>query len=559
MSSVVRVDEAYSAKLLRAIYDDAVHGRTTDFQIIVAGVTINCHRAVISAASTFFDTIVKTGGSQCILDQKIVKESQIENVKKTVQYLYTGLIHLNQDIVPDILQIANYLKLDGLSTACENFLVENLDSSNSIRSQRIAQKNNFRILQRESHKNICKSFQQVVAHQDFCGLSLEELKTYISDNELNLSSEDPVLDAVVKWIRHNENQNCAEELATHIRLPFCSQVKLNSLSKDKSVPQELRVEILTFLQHGEAPIQQPRRFFPGGLREYTVVLGGRVTGNVCNVDMWWRPIMEECWETLGNSKEQTEISFNSICHGEGKLYLSGGRTVSPLTSIKTLHQFNMRSKSWSILCDMPRARDRHTTLIVKGKLYVIGGQQTQAGTVIASYKEFDVLDLVSGVWTAGKAMPVSVQYALAVEVNSQILVPGGDIDDKMTTKVHKYSILQGTWTECQDMPSGTEAIVNSTIAVGKKCYMLGHNKFRCYNVITDAWTELAPPPRPSYWCSMILQHGRLVAKGGYEGKGKWESPHGDCQLYDISTDKWSIQKDFLPKPLCFHSSFVMYM
>ena len=133
------------------------------------------------------------------------------------------------------------------------------------------------------------------------------------------------------------------------------------------------------------------------------------------------------------------------------------------------------------------------------------------------------------------------------------------IDGKRTDKCNKYSIASNVWTECQPVPRPALTHANSTVAVGKKIYLLAHKDFFQYDIASDQWSELPPPPVPSYYCAMVLHRGYLVVTGGCEGHGRemGQKPNAGIKVYDPASRQWMIEDCSMPLPLSMHSACVI--
>ena len=86
------------------------------------------------------------------------------------------------------------------------------------------------------HKVMCQSFMDVAASPSFLYMPAKMLMSLLKKDNINVSSEDEVTAAVLKWIQHNGrvNNDILEKIFCRLRLCFCSKHFLTEVARDKS-------------------------------------------------------------------------------------------------------------------------------------------------------------------------------------------------------------------------------------------------------------------------------------------------------------------------------------
>merc|ERR1712106_343246 len=102
-----------------------------------------------------------------------------------------------------------------------------------------------------------------------------------------------------------------------------------------------------------------------------------------------------------------------------KVIVAGGRIIT--TAEVTAYTFSWDGKSWKELSSMKAIRDNHACVEKDGFVFAIGGQNRFVGSLASVEK----LNLATGVWSDGPALPFPVEYVQAVNIHGDLYVVGG--------------------------------------------------------------------------------------------------------------------------------------
>lgn len=161
-----------------------------------------------------------------------------------------------------------------------------------------------------------------------------------------------------------------------------------------------------------------------------------------------------------------------------KFYISGGNTIGHNGGfVSWFDSYDPLTGEWTVLEDLPRARDHFHSAVVGNNLYLAGGRLSGgAGGVFApTIPEVDVYDLVSGTWStlpASQNIPTPRGAASAASFNGQLLIIGGEVlnedvygvntDDALNI-TEAYNPNSQSWQRLSDLNferHGTQAIVS---------------------------------------------------------------------------------------------------
>jgi N-acetylneuraminic acid mutarotase len=237
---------------------------------------------------------------------------------------------------------------------------------------------------------------------------------------------------------------------------------------------------------------------------------------------------------------------------DGKIYALGGRATETLTT-----EYDPLTDTWTTKTPMPTARFCHSTSVVDGKIYVIGGIRAVYTSPLSIVEEYDP---VTDIWTTKTRMPTARHSHASAVVDGKIYVIGGGGSSALwgsfRRTVEEYDPLTDTWSKKADMP--TARIFFSTNVVDGKIYAIGGvlvtkaglSTVEEYDPLTDTWTTKTPMPTARNLHASAVVDGKIyIIGGGPEGGANHAGPDGlsVVEAYDPATDTWTTKAD-IPEP-----------
>jgi N-acetylneuraminic acid mutarotase len=229
----------------------------------------------------------------------------------------------------------------------------------------------------------------------------------------------------------------------------------------------------------------------------------------------------------------------------GKIYIIGGVDSAGLDPF--VQEYDPAADTWTKKAEMHTPRHHHSSCVVDGKVYAIGGVEFRTGVLIPNV---EVYNPAADSCTEEADMPTGRAGLSASMVNGKIYVIGGTPDYKISfSTVEEYDPLMGKWTRKADMPTARAFL--STSAVNGKIYAiggfvnLGTNAVSTpaveeYDPVADTWTRKADMPTPrAALCTCVLDR-KIHAIGG----GSPELLGDDrrvVEVYDPATDTWRLK------------------
>lgn len=199
----------------------------------------------------------------------------------------------------------------------------------------------------------------------------------------------------------------------------------------------------------------------------------------------------------------------------GKLYVPGGRrSANPADVTDHFERYDLRAEQWESLPALPEARSGYALVALDGKIYLIGGWDgTRYRNDVFEY------DPEREMWHVRSAMPTARGFAAAGIVEDRIFIMGGENEQGALANNEVYTpALEATspWSRRAPLPqprtrAGAAVVLSSLIIIG------GHPDGAPvkYNVSTDNWETLEPPPTPiGAQPGVVLHNGKIYSLGG---------------------------------------------
>jgi RNA polymerase sigma factor (sigma-70 family) len=142
----------------------------------------------------------------------------------------------------------------------------------------------------------------------------------------------------------------------------------------------------------------------------------------------------------------SEMTFLSSKKGNK----DGGKLKMPDQKNAFLMAPKAEGDTWVRKADMPTVRFTHSSAVVDGKIYCIGGSPNDEN-VVATVEEYDPK---KDSWSKKTDMPTARGGLGVYEVNGKIYAIGGWEEDLIaSSKVEEYDPVEDKWTKKEDMPT----------------------------------------------------------------------------------------------------------
>ena len=178
---------------------------------------IKVHRRVLSEASPVFEKMltseIKETQEGVVLLEMITELGLME----LLEYIYTCSVPISAD--------DNYFDLPHLKYHAGRALEQTLNSSNSISTYRVTKTYHCKELARHTKEYVELNFTNVARTEEFLGLPYQDVKKWLSSDEINVNAEEDVFEIILRWTGYKigERNKYFPDLFREVRLNHVSR------------------------------------------------------------------------------------------------------------------------------------------------------------------------------------------------------------------------------------------------------------------------------------------------------------------------------------------------
>lgn len=222
------------------------------------------------------------------------------------------------------------------------------------------------------------------------------------------------------------------------------------------------------------------------------VIGGHYWGTYLSVNEAYDPSADN-WVTK-TPMSAARDNFGIGVTDNGKIYVVGGQTGPGCdwSFVNTMEVYDPTTDTWAPGPPMPTIRTALSAVVVKGKLYAIGGLANDCMNhhlaVVEAY------DPMTGQWTQRASMNEGRAWPAAVVAgDGYIYVAGGSTSDYPTTDtVEQYNPDTDTWTYVASMPYKSSSLAVASVVPGAFYVFGGYTPDTSTKINTVAQATIAP-------------------------------------------------------------------
>uniref|UniRef100_A0A8C6U2F0 Kelch-like family member 6 n=1 Tax=Neogobius melanostomus TaxID=47308 RepID=A0A8C6U2F0_9GOBI len=520
-------DAGLPLELQKGMENLRVNRELTDVILSVQGEDFPCHRAVLAAASHYFRAMFCSGLRESHEERVEMKGLESATMRTLLDYTYTGRALITESNVQRILEAASQFQFLRVVEACAGFLSKALHLDSCVEILNLAESHAITSLKTTAQDFIISQFAKVAAQRDFLELPADTLETVLQRDDLNVTFEEFVFDALMRWVRAKpeERSPLLGGLLAYVRLPllepayFVNYVESDELVRQCKEAFPLLQEARNFHLSGREVVTErtkPRvRHF---LSEVFLIIGGctkdeRFISTVTCLDPLRRSRLEVARLPFTEQEEETHnkkwVEFACITF-RNEVYISGGKETQ-----NDVWKYNGALDKWIQIESLTAARWRHKMAVHQGKVYVIGGfDGHQRLSSVEAYDPFH------NRWTQVSNLAEGVSSFAAASFDRWIYVIGGGPNGKLATdKVQCWQPGTDSWETRAPIPVETKCTNAVTF---KDCiYIVGGamHAMYCYSPLLDSWSLVTRLGERAS-CAIAVCNNKIFITGGRDNKNQ---------------------------------------
>ncbi|XP_035660358.1 kelch-like protein 20 [Branchiostoma floridae] len=476
-------DESYLRGFLGTVGDLQKDGALQDVVLEVEGRQFPCHRLVLSAASPYFRAMFTSDMAESRQKTVVLQCLDASVLGEILSYIYSGTIHVSMDKVQPLYQAADLLQLDYVRDKCNSYMAMNVERSTCVDLYMFADVfslNNVLILCLQS---IHRNFVEVASSEEFCSLSVNQLTEIISHDELDVTEEITVWEAVVRWVQHSKKERL------HHLPSILPNIRFNQLTSDDTA---------AILEH---------------------------------------PLVKE-------DSGISEVINNLIQKGNPALKSRHGVTMEMALLYKLEHSSNellfMNPREGKYISCSYKAEDfpgyTATTVTGDNSIYILKTKKESEGEEQLSLFKYNH---VKNVWELADLSSTSrepgthIKYLFEVDqiLYYMYIIMVDYYDPSRKVPLRKYNQHTNQWQECSQLRPKDSRYHGDCAALscGAHLYFLTSTEVHRYDPMEDRWSKRTPPGIIDVVHTAVAMGTEIFCTDLYFDK---------TMVYDTESDRW---------------------
>lgn len=228
-----------------------------------------------------------------------------------------------------------------------------------------------------------------------------------------------------------------------------------------------------------------------------------------------------------------------------KIYVIGGFDTT-YSETGVVQIYNTAGNYWMEGTDKPTPAISSNAAVIDGKVYVVGGYQVSTES-LTTVDTLEIYDPSMDLWTTGSPLPKPLYGAAVASLKGKLYVMGGDDGTSLSSDLYEYNPSVDAWVQLS--PMNTHRAYCGTGVINGKIYAFGGYgetgsliSTEVYDPATNTWTTVSSMNNPRYDLGGVALQGKLYALGGVSS---WYSGRKDIEVYDPVSDTWEIDSHIL--------------
>ena len=511
--------EDHDCYVTNKIYDFYLNEFVTNLSINTKGEgLIHCHKSVLVAMSEYFRLMFDVDSADVdinVLDLNTTSDM----VKGVLQFIYKGIIDINDDNVESLLTQSVIMQLHQLTQQCKDFMEKNLSIDNVVQYHECSMNLQYEPLSMITSVYIKNHCTKPILKRHLTKLQIDNLKSLLAYMNTDGVEEDIKIDIILQWLAVHNNCNEGAEMLSAIQFDQLTIDCLKSIKDNLLLEQQHQLLVQTSLnmkyeQHiekQEAEIEQKQKM----LEEHQQ-----------NVDMQQQnQAQEECLVMTTQSKQikQYDVStrkwiaiinepdwvdkFTTWYASEHLIIIAGAERTS--VHGDRVAVLDMKSREVKELPRLPAARSCPGVVLDGDEVYIVGGWDCSVTNTNTMYSTN--LTQNNG-WTKLPTMPTAICGSIISVDSDHIYVFGGRPDDTLTQIYNKHT---QQWSGGARMPAGCCMYNGRCIKEGNKFTILTDKTMMEYNSNDKTWKVVKQytPYGWSGYASAVPYKGDILSCG----------------------------------------------
>lgn len=180
------------------------HPKLVDVTLSAGGRDFPCHRGVLALCSTYFHSMFSGDFVESIAARVELHDVDPEILSYLLDFAYTGKLTINQSNVEGLICTSSQLQFQTVRTVCSRYLQHQIDATNCLGILEFGAVHGCPEVMAKAWAFLLENFEAVQQGEEFLLMAKDRLVTCLSDEGLQIRVEGTRVDAILRWVRHQE-------------------------------------------------------------------------------------------------------------------------------------------------------------------------------------------------------------------------------------------------------------------------------------------------------------------------------------------------------------------
>ena len=557
-------------------------GIHSDVKVCIGDKTFNCHKTVLVASSAYFEAMFSSGMREAVSGEITFHDMDPDMMEHILEYIYTKKDFVSNENVISVLEVSLFLQIKPLAEKCEKVVLNQLTVENCLELWKFARIHNNETKEKGAFQMVLNNFAEVVKSDKSLTLTTDEMIQIVKDDNLNVSSEEIVINSVLRWAEKSKDMETRLDcVLPYTRLAHVSVKTLVAL-KSKSNSQVIQDKLEEALNYKSLPAKRQemttntarfRNSFP--FEEVMIIIADKGVPYRGIDYVWAYSFRQKKWFDIPEPPFYVSHCFATCCHGND-IYLTGG--CSSILAGRVLKYSGVTNEWVTGSGALNESRCDFALAAFTDSIYAFGGEQQyydntleidpddEPNRVLSSVEKFDI---ASDRWEVCKDLVKPTKHCSVVVSGRNVLIFGPFFDKRIIKGddfkhalrcCFMYNTITNDCTLIRDLFDLTVYI--QTVKVEKSVFMiLGTGHIAQYS--EDACTcfgEVKEIENFDYFKYGAVYHANniLVFGGSHLPEDNGPQPMTRRMIsYNTETSEVSRYPVSLPETVNIHNAFVI--
>lgn len=517
--------------------------------IVVGKRRFNCHREVLAAKSAYFHSMFSLDMTEKRCGVVELKDVDCCAVKLLFQYASDGTCDISSRNVNNLLLAADMLLFETVREACVDFLQSHLNITNCLGIMLLVENIGISRLYIRAKQLALWEFAQVVQHSEFLQLSVEQLRYYLSSDDIRATTEMDIFNSLMLWVNHSPDDRIHHlvQLLGVVRFGLVQLKDVIRICKAVKSCQESYLVVKEIWFRKKSVKRSTSSRVSCGM-DYASDASSASSGAMSKAGSSYDVTDTDTAPSWSSSLNCDDDSYNSESKRMKRCNVSLDEPDADVALNARLLSAKMTALQ-ALANDRPRKIPTAPAII--GYIFDGDNQRLRAPELAVYDPVLKTVSKVAVIDKVEQAYHVAIGYKACV-IENEVFVVGGEFCfglSKWNPAVWKYNTFSETWKFVANLQIARRhhglAVLNSNIYVigGVGRFRIPLDSVEVLDVTTGTWSLAAKIPEPMY-CPVCTVY-----------KSKIYVFSADVYRYDPRSNAWTQMRQ--TSALSLHGALVL--